>query len=124
MTDCTFSTERRTKLEALEAVSDSGIIWIDEGTVESICQLLIGQRLSNGTRVEVHFDKNGETTTGSSRFKPAMLPVQVQDQIRDRLALGESSKAAVRLFNTSLRLDLNIALIGDGASSPHIIAEV
>ncbi|QAY80230.1 hypothetical protein [Sphingosinicella sp. BN140058] len=107
------STRDHTNWLAITAIApDHGMVFIDENTVDSIARLLDGQKLSNGEAVCAYAYDDDCSPPYVSSFGPCLLPTQVQDQIRDRLALSENGKTAVRLFNEIIRLGLQITLNG------------
>lgn len=90
-----------------------GYLTIDEDTVNSIARLLDGQELTNGEKVSCYaYEDEDPYAAMVCAFGPSLLPTQVQDQVRDRLANTTNGKDAVRLFDTVIRLGLQIALNG------------
>lgn len=94
--------------------NDHGIVNIDDDTVASIMRLIDGVVLTNGETVHAYISDNDNDDGGTfvPGFSPAMLPVMVQDQVRDRLATGDNGLLAVALFNEIIRLGCNVALQG------------
>jgi len=100
-----------------------GMIFIDEDTVNRIAMLLDGQELSNGETVKAYAYEDDEPYAALvCSFGPALLPVQVQDYVRDRLAASENGKGAARLFDEVIRLGLQISLQGKEHCDAHIKA--
>ena len=107
---------------AITAVANAdGMVFIDEDTVNTIARLLDGQALTNG-EVVTAYSYNDDDQMGAlvCAFGPALLPTQVQDQVRDRLAASQNGKAAARLFDTVIRLGLQITLSGKEFCDAHI----
>ena len=102
--------------------NEHGIVNIGDATVASIMHLIDGVVLSNGETVHAYIadndNDNGETFVPG--FSPAMLPANVQDQIRERLMADDNGRLAVALFNEIVRLGINVAMQGseEGIFSP------
>ena len=98
-----------------------GMITLDENIVNDIARLLDGQELTGGERVRTYsYEDDDDYAAMVCAFGPSLLPVQIQDQVRDRLANDANGKAAVRLFNEILRLELQISLAGKEHCDAHL----
>lgn len=108
---------------AIKAISEDGFVFIDEDTVDKIAMLVDSQRLTNGEFVAAYaYEENDGHASYVSAFGPSLLPTQVQDQIRDRLAAGNNGKEAARLFDLVIRLGLQISFQGKEFTAPYIKA--
>lgn len=100
-------------------IAEHGVVPIDVDAAIDIARLLQDAKLSNGDIVIAAVYDDDQAAYVSS-FGPSLLPVYLQDRIRERLANGEFSKQAVRLFNLCLRLELRMSVNGLDASSACI----
>ena len=108
---------------SIKAISEDGFVFIDEDTVNKIAALVDGQTLSNGEHVSAYaYEEDEAHAAYVSAFGPSLLPTQVQDQIRDRLAAGDKGKEAARLFDLVISLGLQISLQGKEFCPPYIKA--
>ena len=109
--------------EAMKAAAghEWAMVTIDDDTIKSIGRLLDGVTLTNGETVTAYAcDEDDQYAAMICGFGPSLLPTQVQDQVRDRLATTENGKAAVRLFNEVIRLGLQVAFNGTEHCPGHI----
>jgi len=97
---------------------------LNEDTVRSIARLLDGQVLTDGSRVcAAEFDDD-DGTPFIKGFNPALLPVQVQDYVRDRLAGVANGRAAARLFDDAIRHGRQLSLTGEDLMPARMTASI
>jgi hypothetical protein len=106
---------------AIKAVSnDDGMVFISDDTVASIARLLTNVQLTNGETVSTFHDEDDQYPANVSAFGASLLPVYYQDKVRDTLATGENGANAVRLFNETMRLGLQVEFAGKDFCEAHI----
>lgn len=102
--------------------ANEAIVVIDEDTADQIANLVKGVTLSNQEQINSHSGEDSCCPSWVEEFAPSLLPTQIQDQIRDRLATTTNGKYAVRLLNEVLRLKLKISFSGKEFIDAHIKA--